>query len=51
MTGRELTRAERLVLTWLALASLVAACGALWALWDALAAWLWDAPDLVGGAQ
>ncbi len=51
MTGREPTRAERLVLMWLCVASAVAACAALWRLWDAVAVSFWDAPDRVGGAQ
>jgi hypothetical protein len=53
VTGHDrkcLTRCERLVLGWFALASLVCLSSALWRLCVAVAAWTLRAPERIGGA-
>ena len=45
-----LTRTERVVLAWVALAAAVGACAALWRMCAALAAWLLGATQRIGGA-
>ena len=47
----ELTGAERTVLLWLTVSSLLAACAALWRLATDVAALVGDAPVRAGGGQ